>query len=105
MQKHVLSSAQIYEALDGALVEIIKGVSVALENAPPELTVDIVERGILLAGGGALLRDIDKRFNEELKIPAIVAEEPLTCVARGCGKALEQTELLHKVVANQVHRR
>ena len=70
-----------------------------LEKSPPELSVDILERGILLAGGGALLRDIDKRFNEELKIPTIIAEDPLTCVARGCGRALEVTELLNKVVS------
>ncbi len=104
MQKYELLSSEIFRALDDALDEIIKGVRLALEKAPPELTVDILERGILLAGGGALLRDIDKRFNEELGIPAIIAEDPLTCVARGCGKALEQTELLQKVVANQYHR-
>ena len=101
MQKHTLRSSQIYEALDDAIDEIIKGVRLALDKAPPELTVDILERGILLAGGGALLRDIDKRFNDELGIPTIIAEDPLTCVARGCGRALEQTELLKNIVTQQ----
>ncbi len=100
MQKYVLESSQVFQALDDSLDEIIKGARLALEKAPPELTVDILERGILLAGGGALLRDIDKRFNEELGIPTIIAEDPLTCVARGCGKALEQTELLQRVIAS-----
>ncbi len=101
MQKHTLRSSQIYEALDDPIDEIIKGVRLALDKAPPELTVDILERGILLAGGGALLRDIDKRFNDELGIPTIIAEDPLTCVARGCGRALEQTELLKNIVTQQ----
>jgi rod shape-determining protein MreB len=101
MQKHVLRSSEIYEVLQGSLGEIINAVRQALERSPPELSGDIFERGILLAGGGALLRDIDKRFNEELKIPTIIAEEPLTCVARGCGRALEHAELLHKVVSAQ----
>ena len=100
MQKYVLDSIQIYDALEDSLNEIIDGVRITLERSPPELTVDILERGIILAGGGALLRDIDKRFSEALKIPTIIAEDPLTCVARGCGRALEQTELLQKVVAN-----
>ncbi len=100
LQKYVLESSQVFQALDDSLDEIIKSVRLALEKAPPELTVDILDRGILLAGGGALLRDIDKRFNEELGIPTIIAEDPLTCVARGCGKALEQTELLQKIFTN-----
>ena len=100
-RRYVLRSSEIYEVLTNSLAEIINGVRYALEKSPPELSVDILERGILLAGGGALLRDIDKRFNEELKIPVIIAEDPLTCVARGCGKALEVAELLHKVVSRQ----
>ena len=101
MRKNVLYSTEIYDVLHDSLVEIISAVRAALEAAPPELSVDVLERGILLAGGGALLRDIDKRMNEELKIPIIIAEDPLTCVARGCGKALEQVELLNSVVSTQ----
>ncbi len=98
-RRYTLRSSEIYDVLKDSLGEIINGVRQALEKSPPELSVDILERGILLAGGGALLRDIDKRFNEELKIPTIIAEDPLTCVARGCGRALEVTELLNKVVS------
>jgi len=101
MRKNVLYSTEICTVLNDSMIEIISAVRSALEDAPPELSVDILERGILLAGGGALLRDIDKRFNEDLKIPIIIAEDPLTCVARGCGKALEQTELLRNVVSSQ----
>ena len=96
MRRHTLTSTEIYEVLRDSIDEIIDGVRNALENSPPELTVDIVERGILIAGGGALLRDIDKRFTEELGIPAIIAEDPLTCVARGCGRALEHTDILRQ---------
>jgi rod shape-determining protein MreB len=61
----------------------------ALEQSPPELAADIAESGIVLTGGGALLRDLDKRIAAETELPVIVAEDPLTCVARGGGKALE----------------
>ncbi len=100
MRRHVLRSSEIYEVLKDALSEIITGVRQAIEKSPPELTVDVLDRGILLAGGGALLRDIDKRFNDELKIPVIIAEDPLTCVARGCGRALEQADILKMVVSD-----
>lgn len=99
-RKHVLRSSEIYEVLKSAMQEIVTGVVQALESSPPELNVDISDRGILLAGGGALLRDIDKRLNEELDIPVIIAEDPLTCVARGCGKVLEHTDLLQKIVSD-----
>ncbi len=98
-RRYTIRSSEIYEVLKDSLATIINGVRQALERSPPELSADILERGILLAGGGALLRDIDKKFNEELEIPAIIAEDPLTCVARGCGRALEVTELLHRVVS------
>ena len=97
-RKHVLRSSEIFEVLKSSVEEIVSGVGQALEVSPPELNVDISDRGILLAGGGALLRDIDKRLNEALDIPVIIAEDPLTCVVRGCGKVLERTDLLHKIV-------
>ncbi len=100
-RKHVLRSSEIYEVLKGSMEEIVNGVGQALQNSPPELNVDISDRGILLAGGGALLRDIDKRLNEALDIPVIIAEDPLTCVARGCGKVLERTDLLNQIVFDQ----
>ena len=73
-----------------AIVQSVKG---ALEQCPPELASDIAERGIVLTGGGALLRNIDKLISEETGLPVVVAEEPLTCVARGGGRALELDQL------------
>lgn len=67
----------------------MRAVKLALEQSPPELAADIAEAGIVLTGGGALLTDLDKRIAEETGLPVIVAEDPLTCVARGGGKALE----------------
>ena len=64
-----------------------------LEQSPPELAADIAERGIVLTGGGALLRGMDKLLSEETGLPVIVAEDPLTCVARGGGRALEMSNL------------
>lgn len=98
--KKVITSTEIYQVLTDPLDKIIQAVKKALTNSPPELSSDIWERGILLAGGGALLRDIDRRFTEDLRIPTIIAEDPLTCVARGCGRALEQSHLLNKIHAS-----
>lgn len=97
MRSITIRSSEVYYVLTDSIGEIINGVQHALNESPPELAVDVLERGILLAGGGALLRDIDKRFNADLNIPAVIAEEPLTCVARGCGKALDLTNLLHQL--------
>jgi rod shape-determining protein MreB len=84
-----LNSEEILEALKDPLQGIVNSVKNALEACPPELASDIAERGLVLTGGGALLRDIDKLLSEETGLPVIVAENPLTCVARGGGKALE----------------
>lgn len=84
-----LSSHEILDALQEALSAIVAAVKNALEQAPPELASDIAERGLVLTGGGALLRDLDKLIAEETGLPVVVADDPLTCVARGGGKALE----------------
>ena len=68
---------------------IVQAVKSALEQCPPELASDIVETGLVLTGGGALLKDLDLLLADETKLPVIIAEDPLTCVARGGGKALE----------------
>lgn len=83
-----LNSNEILEALQEPLSGIIGAVRAALEQAPPELAGDIAERGIVLTGGGALLRDLDRLLMEETGLPVIVAEDPLTCVARGGARAL-----------------
>ena len=84
-----LNSHDILEALQEPLATIVQSVRSALEQCPPELASDIAETGFVLTGGGALLRDIDMLLSDETGLPVIVAEDPLTCVARGGGKALE----------------
>lgn len=84
-----LSSAEIHEALQEPLSGIVGAVRAALEQAPPELAADIAEQGMVLTGGGAMLRDLERLLMEETGLPVIVAEQPLTCVARGGGRALE----------------
>ncbi len=84
-----LSSNEILEALTEPLNNIVTAVKVALEQTPPELGSDISKRGMVLTGGGALLRDIDRLLAEETGLPVLIAEDPLTCVVRGSGKALD----------------
>src|SRR5690606_14960771 len=80
-----LNSHEILDALQESLAAIVQAVKSALEQSPPELASDIAERGLVLTGGGALLRDLDKLLSQETGLPVIVAEDPLTCVARGGG--------------------
>ncbi len=87
-----LNSNEILEALQEPLAGIVSAVKSALEQTPPELGSDIAERGMVLTGGGALLRDLDRLLMEETGLPVIVAEDPLTCVARGGGRALEMMD-------------
>ncbi|MCD8524743.1 MAG: rod shape-determining protein [Gammaproteobacteria bacterium] len=88
----VLNSDEILEALQESLSGIVGAILTALEQTPPELAADIAERGMVLTGGGALLRDIDKLLSKETQLPVIIAEDPLTCVARGGGRALELSD-------------
>ena len=88
-----LNSNEILEALQEPLSGIVGAVRAALELAPPELAADIAERGMVLTGGGALLKNIDTLLMEETGLPVLIAEDPLTCVARGGGKALETMDL------------
>jgi rod shape-determining protein MreB len=85
----ILNSNEILESLQEPLSGIVGAVKQALEQTPPELGADVAERGIVLTGGGALLRDLDRLLEEETGLPVVVAEDPLTCVARGGGRALE----------------
>ncbi len=87
-----LTSNEILEALQEPLSGIVSAVKTALEQTPPELAADIAERGMVLTGGGALLRDLDRLLMEETGLPVIIAEDPLTCVARGGGRALEMID-------------
>jgi rod shape-determining protein MreB len=87
-----LNSNEVLEALQEPLVTIVGAVKTALEKIPPELGSDIAEKGMVLTGGGALLEGIDRLFMEETGLPVIIADDPLTCVARGGGRALEMIE-------------
>jgi rod shape-determining protein MreB len=87
------------EALNDILKQMVNGVKDALENTPPELSADLVDMGLTLTGGGALLKNIDKRFSKETGLPVHIAEDPLTCVAIGTGKALEQEEIFSTVLS------
>ena len=99
-RKFTISSNEILEALTEPLNSVVSAVKSALEKTPPELGADIADKGMVLTGGGALLRDLDRLLMEETGLPVIVAEEPLTCVARGCGLALEKMDNLGSIFAS-----
>ena len=93
----VVTETEIREALHEPVSVILDTIKVTLENTPPELAADIVDRGIVLAGGGALLRGLDILIREETGLPVVVPDDPLTAVARGVGKMLDELELLKKI--------
>lgn len=92
-----VTSDEIREALSDPISEVIEAIKTSLEKTPPELAADIVENGIILAGGGALLANLDTLIKEKTGLPVSIAEDPLTCVVRGCGKTLHDPELLRQV--------
>ena len=100
-RKFTISSNEILEALTDPLNQIVSAVKSALEKTPPELGADIAERGMVLTGGGALLRDLDRLLMEETGLPVIVADEPLICVAHGSGLALEKMDKLASIFASE----
>ena len=96
-----LSSKEIYNALSDPLELIIQAILKALEETPPELSADIGEKGMVVAGGGALMRDMDRRLTEDTGLPVVIADDPMTCVVRGCGRALEEMDILGDVFAHE----
>jgi rod shape-determining protein MreB and related proteins len=92
-----LTSGEIQEALSPIIQEIVTNIVDTLEEIPPELTSDIMERGITLAGGGSLINGIDKTISEATKMPVWIADDPLTCVVRGCGVCLDDMSLLRRI--------
>ncbi|AMV72934.1 rod shape-determining protein [Desulfuromonas carbonis] len=92
-----IDSTEIREALSEPVNAIVEAVRIALERTPPELAADIVDKGIVLAGGGALLRNLDLLLREETGLPVVIAEDPLSCVAIGSGKVLDELDLLKRV--------
>jgi len=93
----VITETEVREALNEPVSVILDTIKVTLENTPPELASDLVDKGIVLAGGGALLLGLDKLIREETGLPVIVADDPLSAVARGVGKMLDEMELLRKI--------
>lgn len=92
-----INSDEIRDALSDPIRQIVQGVRSALEHTPPELSADIVDKGIVLTGGGALLKNLDILIREETGLPVFIADDPLTCVVMGCGQALDELELLREV--------
>ncbi|EMV4815580.1 rod shape-determining protein MreB, partial [Listeria monocytogenes] len=95
-----ITPEEISEALADTVAAIIDAVKGTLENTPPELSADIMDKGIVLTGGGALLRNLDTVISEETKMPVIIADEPLDCVAIGTGKALENMDMYKRKKMN-----
>ncbi len=95
-----ITSMQVEEAMKESISKIVEIIKMTLEKTPPELAADIMEKGIVLAGGGALIKNLDKLISKETGMPVYVAEEPLDCVVRGAGKTLEDIERLGRVLVN-----
>jgi rod shape-determining protein MreB len=93
-----ISSVEIRESLKEPINSVVESIKYTLEKTPPELASDIMERGIMLTGGGALLKGFDKLIFEETGIPVYIAEEPLDCVVLGTGKVLEELDTLSSVL-------
>ncbi len=97
----ILTSSEVYEAISDPLSQIVQLIRQALEKTPPELSADIGDRGMVIAGGGALLQDMDRRVMQDTGLPVVIADDPLTCVVRGCGRALEEMDALGDVFAHE----
>ena len=100
-----VTSSQMQEAMENSIAEIVEVVKLTLEKTPPELASDIVEKGIFIAGGGALIKNMDKLLSEKTGIPVFVAQDPLECVVKGTEKTLEDLEKLKDVLINAQKRR
>ncbi|MFA6184388.1 MAG: rod shape-determining protein [Parcubacteria group bacterium] len=95
-----ISSNEVTEALQDELRDVINAIKKVLQDTPPELAADIMDKGMILSGGGALLRNLDKLISKTIDVPCYVAEDPLFCVARGTGKALENLEIYKKTLVS-----
>lgn len=93
----VVDDQEIRESIEDTVAAIINAIRIALERTPPELSADIIDRGIILTGGGALLKNLDKRIREETQLPVFITEDPLTTVVLGAGKMLDDLDLLKKI--------
>jgi rod shape-determining protein MreB and related proteins len=93
----VVDDQEMREAIEDIVESIIEAIKISLEKTPPELSADIIDRGIVITGGGALLKNLDKRIREETQLPVFITEDPLTTVVLGAGKMLDDLELLRKI--------
>jgi rod shape-determining protein MreB and related proteins len=100
-RSQVINSNEAHSALSECLSGIVSAIKIALEQTPPELGADIAEKGLVVTGGGALLRDMDRMLGEKTGLPIIITEDPLTCVVRGCGRALMESEKLSDVFVHE----
>ena len=101
----IITSSQIQQAMKNSIAEIIDVIKMTLEKTPPELAADIVEKEVVLAGGGALIRNLDKLISQKIEMPVYTVEEPLECVVKGTGKTLADLEKLKDVLINSRRRR
>lgn len=97
----VVNSNEIHTALSECLSGIVTAIKIALEQTPPELGADIADKGLVVTGGGALLRDMDRMLGDKTGLPIIITEDPLTCVVRGCGRALVESETFSDVFVHE----
>ena len=104
-QTTVITSSQVQEAIKDSIEKIVEIIKQTLERTPPELSSDIMEKGIMLAGGGALIKNLDKLIAERMEMPVYIADDPLECVVKGTGKTLEDLERLKTVLINSRRRK
>lgn len=93
-----ITTEEVYNAIEEHIYQIIEEIKIILEKTPPELAADIYQKGLILSGGGALIKDFDKKISEEIKIPVTISEDPLKCVVNGIGKLLEDFETYKDVI-------
>ena len=96
----VITSSQVMKAMENSIAEIVDVIKITLEKTPPELAADIVEKGVFIAGGGALIRNLDKLISQKIEMPVYIADEPLNCVVKGTGKTLADIEKLRSYLVN-----
>jgi rod shape-determining protein MreB len=101
LRRVTISGGDVRRAMDGPVARIVSAVKDTLERTPPELAADLGERGIVLAGGGALLRGVDEKLRTEVGLPVQIADSPLTCVAEGAGRSLDELETLDRAAKAQ----
>jgi rod shape-determining protein MreB and related proteins len=100
-----ITSEQVREAIEASVQQIVDTIKDTIEETPPELVADIMDQGIVLAGGGALLQGLDRRVSEATQMPVHVADDPLTCVARGTGRALEELDAMERTLVAETYSR